>query len=111
VSRGKKGVVLGVRSPFFLAFFAGKGYIYNIEGKHMQKPRRQTDFRENTGKVLIDLGKLVFGSMFLGGVLRGEVPPIIMITGGFIVTILFCGVGLWATTKEKKKAENTNSLA
>jgi hypothetical protein len=84
------------------ALFIIKGYIVRVGGS-MKKPRKLTDFRENTGKVLIDLGKLVFGSMFLGGVLRGEVPPAIMVTGGFIVTILFCGVGLWAITKEKKK--------
>jgi hypothetical protein len=75
----------------------------------MKKPVKKTNFRENTGKVLIDLGKLVFASMFLGGVLRGEVPPVIMVTGGFIVTIMFCGVGLWAITKEKKNGENNNS--
>ena len=75
----------------------------------MEKLRKQTDFKENAGKVLIDLGKLVFGCIFLGGVLRGEVPPVIMITGGFVVTILFCGVGLWASTKEKNKIGNSNS--
>ena len=75
----------------------------------MKGNRKQTDFRENTGRVLIDLGKLVFASLFLGGVLRGEVPPVIMVTGGFIVTIVFCGVGLWAITKEKKKGESINS--
>ena len=73
------------------------------------KPRKKTDFRENAGKVLIDLGKLVFASIFLGGVLRGEIPQLIMVIGGFIVTALFCGVGLWATTKEKKSGENNNS--
>jgi len=35
--------------------------------------------------------------------LRGEVPPVIMVTGGFVVTIVFCGIGLWATTKEKNR--------
>jgi len=60
----------------------------------MERTRKQTDFRENTGKVLIDLGKLVFGSMFLGGVLRGEVPQFIMVTGGFLITVLFCSIGL-----------------
>ena len=65
----------------------------------MTKIRKHTDFRENTGKILIDLGKLVFGSMFLGGVLRGEVPPVIMVTGGFFVTIVFCSIGLWWTSK------------
>ena len=77
----------------------------------MKKPRKQTDFRENTGKVLIDLGKLVFGSIFLGGVLRGEIPQILMVVGGFIITALFCGIGLWWTSKEKKDREKTNSPA
>ena len=77
----------------------------------MMKSRKQTDFRENTGKILIDLGKLVFGSMFLGGVLRGEVPPVVMVTGGFLVTALFCSIGLWWISKEKKNGANVNSPA
>jgi len=72
----------------------------------MKKPKIQTNFRENTGKILIDLGKLVFGSMFLGGVLRGEVPQFIMVTGGFFITVLFCSIGLWWTSNEKKKDKN-----
>jgi len=68
----------------------------------MRKPKKQTDFRENTGKILIDIGKLVFGSMFLGGVLKGEVPPVIMVIGGFFITAIFCFIGLWWTSKEKK---------
>ncbi|MCL2759069.1 MAG: hypothetical protein FWD22_02530 [Treponema sp.] len=76
----------------------------------MKKLRKLTNFRENTGKILIDLGKLVFGSMFLGGVLRGEVPPVIMVTGGFIVTALFCFIGLWWTSQEKKTEENITLL-
>ena len=64
----------------------------------MKQPRKQTNFRENTGKILIDLGKLVFGSMFLGGVLRGEIPQFIMVVGGFFKTALFCFIGLWWTS-------------
>ena len=75
----------------------------------MKKPKRQTDFRENTGKVLIDLGKLVFGGIFLGGVLRGEIPHVILVAGGFIVAVLFCSFGLRAISKEKKNGVNTNS--
>jgi hypothetical protein len=75
----------------------------------MKKPRKQTTFREDTGKVLIDLGKLVFGSIFLGGVLRGEIPQAILLIGGFSVATVFCLVGLWAIGKEKKNGENTNS--
>ena len=68
----------------------------------MKKPRKRTTFREDTGKVLIDLGKLIFGSIFLGGVLRGEVPQLILVVSGFIIAILFCLVGLWAISQEKK---------
>jgi hypothetical protein len=35
-----------------------------VEG--MKKPKKQTTLREDTGKILIDLGKVVFGSIFLG---------------------------------------------
>ena len=68
----------------------------------MKIPRKKTDFRENTGKVLIDLGKLVFGSMFLGGVLRGEVPQFMLVSGGFIIAVIFCLIGLSWVSKEKK---------
>ena len=77
----------------------------------MKKPRKLTDFRENSGKVLIDLGKLVFGSIFLGGVLRGEIPQFIMVIGGFFVTTLFCIIGLWWTSKEKRNVESIKSPA
>ena len=49
---------------------------------------------ENIGKVLIGLGKLIFGAMFLGGVLRGELPQVILITVGFFAAILFFAVGI-----------------
>jgi hypothetical protein len=77
----------------------------------MKKLRKQTTFREDAGKVLIDLGKLVFGSIFLGGVLRGEIPQTMLLIGGFSVATVFCLVGLWAIGKEKKNGENTNSPA
>ena len=75
----------------------------------MKKLKKLIDFKENTGKLLIDLGKLVFGSMFLGGVLRGEVPPVIMIAGGLFITVLFCLIGLLWTSKKMKNGDNTNS--
>ena len=75
----------------------------------MGRLKKQTTFKENTGKVLIDLGKIVFGSMFLGGILRGEIPPVIMIAGGFGITALFCLVGIWWTSKEKKNGEEESS--
>jgi len=73
----------------------------------MNKPKKQTTFKEDSGKLLLDLGKLVFGSIFLGGVLRGEIPQTILVIGGFAVATLFCIIGLLRITKEKKSpAEN-----
>ena len=72
--------------------------------------RKSTNFRENAGKILIDLGKLVFGSMFLGGILRGQIPPVLMVAGGFAVTAFFCIVGLWWTSKEKDNSEEISSI-
>jgi len=40
----------------------------------MKKQKEQTTIKEDAGKLLQDIGKLIFGSMFLGGVLRGELP-------------------------------------
>ena len=71
----------------------------------MKKPIKQTDLRENIGKILIDCGKLIFAGIFLGGVLRGEIPHTILIVGGFAFAIIFCSIGLWAITKEKKNEE------
>ena len=59
--------------------------------------------KENTGKVLIDLEKLMFGSFILGGVLRGEVPQFIILFSGFIGAITFITFGLVLTNKNKEK--------
>jgi len=32
------------------------------------------EFRENLGKLLLDLSKLTFASFILGGILKGELP-------------------------------------
>ena len=74
----------------------------------MKKSRNQTNFRENAGKLLIDLGKLIFGSIFLGGVLRGEIPQAMLVIGGFTAAIIFCLIGLWAMTQEKKNEDKIN---
>jgi len=74
----------------------------------MRKPKNQTTFKEDSGKLLLDLGKLVFGSIFLGGVLRGEIPQTILVIGGFGVATLFCIIGLLRITKIKKNGEANN---
>jgi uncharacterized membrane protein YraQ (UPF0718 family) len=72
---------------------------------------KQTILGEDVGKLLLDIGKLVFGSIFLGGVLRGGVPQTVLVTGGFVVAIVCCIIGLFLVAKEKKIGENGDSLA
>ena len=74
----------------------------------MNKPKKQTSLRGDTGKLLLDLDKLVFGSIFLGGILRGEIPHAILVIGGFAVATTFCIVGLFLGTREEKNGENSN---
>jgi len=73
--------------------------------------KKQTTIKEDTGKLLLDLGKLVFAGLFLGGILRGEVPQMILVIGGFAVATVFCIVGLFLGTREKKNGEICNSPA
>ena len=69
----------------------------------MKKPRKKIDFREGIGKLLLDLGKLVFGGIILGGILRGGVSHIILIASGSVIAVLFFIFGLYMTAKENKE--------
>jgi len=73
--------------------------------------KKQTTTKEDGGKLLLDLGKLVFGSIFLGGVLRGELPQGVLVIGGFTTAIIFCTIGLICISKEKKNGEYENPPA
>nr|AGS52925.1 hypothetical protein [uncultured bacterium contig00019] len=74
-----------------------------------EKPPRgiakKTDLRENIGKVFINLGQVVFGTLFLGGVLRGEIPHFIMIVAGGISAMLLLVFGIMFSVKEQKAKE------
>jgi hypothetical protein len=76
------------------------GILLGME-KDARKLKERDDLMENAGKLLVDLGKLIFGSMFLGGILRGELPQVIIIAGGFLLAILFCAVGVRWMSKDK----------
>ena len=68
-----------------------------------KKPRVETTMKENMGKLLLDLGKLVVGGIIIGGILRGAVPQVILIMGGSVAAMIFFIAGLLWTVKEKKE--------
>jgi hypothetical protein len=53
------------------------------------------------GKLLLDAAKLVFGSICLGGVLRGELPHVMLIIGGFALAVALGVIGLNLAKKKK----------
>ena len=68
-----------------------------------KKPGKDTTMKENTGKLLLDLGKLVVGGIIISGILRGAIPQVILIASGSAVALgLFILEFLW-TMKEKKE--------
>jgi len=73
--------------------------------KRPKKAKKKTDIIENGGKVLINLGQLMFGTLFLGSVLRGEVPQYIIMIIGFIGTVSLIVFGLLLSAKEQKGKE------
>jgi predicted Na+-dependent transporter len=58
--------------------------------------------KTDIGKLLIDLGKMVFGSVFLGSVLRREMPYTIMAVIGFVAAIVVCAIGLILAAREDR---------
>jgi hypothetical protein len=73
--------------------------------KAARRPRKKTDIIENGGKVLINIGQLIFGTLFLGSVLRGEVPQFLMMIAGGIGALVFIIIGLVISAKERKTGE------
>jgi hypothetical protein len=65
--------------------------------------KKKTNLRENTGKVFMNLGQLIFGTLFLSGVLRGEISHYIMMGVGIIGAGLFILCGLFMAEKETGK--------
>jgi len=70
--------------------------------KPPKKAKKETDMKENIGKVLVNFGQVLFATLFLGGVLRGSIPPYIMILSGAVSVLVFVFLGLLLTAKEKK---------
>ena len=72
----------------------------SIQG--MKKPKKRTTLRENTGRLLLDVGKLTFAGIVLGSSLRSELPQGILTIAGLATAIVFCLSGLFLETIEEK---------
>ena len=67
-----------------------------------KKPKKQTNLRENMGKLMLDLGKLVFAGMFIAGIIQGKLPQAIIISSGLVLAFIGFAFGIIWTTKEEK---------
>ena len=71
--------------------------------KKEKKLKKETTIKENMGKLLLDLGKLIVGGVIIGSILRSAISQIILITCGSVVAIIFFIYGLFWITKEKNE--------
>ena len=78
--------------------------------KKLPVKKAKTTIKENIGKVLIDVGKLIFGSIFLGSILRGEISQVILMISGFATALALIVAGVLLVTKKEKNGENGSPL-
>ena len=62
--------------------------------KKSPKELTRTTIREDVGKLLLDIGRLVNGSIVLGILLRGDIPDDILLTAGIAVSAVLYLLGL-----------------
>jgi len=59
--------------------------------------------RKKLGEILIDIAKLVIGGVILAGLMRQDIPPLLLFTVGSVVAALMIITGLILITREEKK--------
>ena len=78
------------------------------EAETMKKLKKKTTLKENIGKYLLDVSKLILTSIVLSSILRRELPQDLLLTIGVGMVILTFIVGVFLTTKEIKAGETEN---
>ena len=68
----------------------------------MKEARKRTTLKEDTAKYLLDVSKLVLGSVVIGSILRYNIPQEILLTSGIAAAILFFVAGLILGIREIK---------
>jgi hypothetical protein len=72
----------------------------------IQKKAKALNIRRfllNFGKLVIDAAKLCFGSLVLGSVIKGEIPPYMLLTGGIIASAACALRGILLVTLFEEK--------
>ena len=76
--------------------------------KHRQ-PRLTTTLKDDIAKILSDLGKLTFGTMVLGAIIRGGLSQETQLTaGGIVAIVLFVGSLILGVKKAKPEEPPSN---
>ena len=80
----------------------------------MKKPKKRqrkrlvkTTFREDTGKYLLDINKLILAGIVIGEVLQRGISHNILLFGGVAVVIVTSILGLFLLRKEIKREKTT----
>ena len=68
----------------------------------MKKPRKRTTFKENIGRYLLDVSKLILTSIVLSSILRREIPQNLLLTTGIGAVIVTLISGTILVTNEIK---------
>jgi hypothetical protein len=74
----------------------------------MKKLKKKTTLKENIGKYLLDVSKLILTSIVLSSILRRELPQDFLLTIGVGMAIVTFIVGVSLAIKEIKNGEAEN---
>jgi len=67
--------------------------------------KTKTTRREDIGRLLLDVGKLVLGSIILGGILRRDFQQDILLISGVAAAVALFALGIVMVTREIKAEE------
>ena len=68
----------------------------------MENEKKGSQTGKTIGTILVDLGKLSFGSLLLGSVLRGGFDPLQTFIMGAVLAIIFFIIGIVLVTRSKE---------
>jgi len=69
----------------------------------MDRKKRTLKTINDYGKVSIDLGKLIFGSLVLGTTIKGSLDQYVLLASGLAATAVFIVLGIWLTNMTREE--------